>query len=117
MNPGIFGAVGSVVNRKKDTLLYKREYTKCYGKVDAKVIWKTHINDLIKRASEFKSDYFLIKNCIYMNDADFAIALFKIIQKYNNGNCNIENIVCYDDEHFDAYEKLLYEKLKKKYGD
>lgn len=117
MNTGIFGTVAAAVSQKKKTRLYKREYTKHYGKSDAKVIWNTHLSDLIKHASKFKSDYYLINNRNCMNDTDFAIELFKIIQEYNNGNFNIENIVCYDDDHFGAYEKLLYEKLKKKYGD
>lgn len=117
LNPGIFGAVATIVTQRREYNQYKQNYLSSFSKMEHKIIWKIHIDDLKKRALEFQTKYRMLmdkQRWLYSDDY-FAVDLFRIMQEYNCNNSEIQHLICYDDREFSAYEKQLYKKLKEKY--
>lgn len=117
LNPGIFGAVAAIAMQRREYNQYKQNYLSPFSKMEHKIIWKIHIDDLNKRALGFQTKYKMLvdKERWFNSDSYFAVNLFRIIQEYNCNNSEIRHLVCYDDREFNTYEKQQYEKLKEKY--
>lgn len=117
LNPGIFGAIAAIAMQRREYNQYKQNYLSPFSKMEHKIIWKIHIDDLKKRACEFQMKYKMLvdEQKWFDSNEHFAIGLFRIIQEYNCNNSEIHHLICYDDREFSAYEKQLHKKLKEKY--
>lgn len=69
MNPGIYGAVATIVDQKIKSHKYKNDYIKYYGKHDKQIVWSVHISDLKKKASDFLIKLHMLQRrtafCVY----------------------------------------------------